>query len=41
VDFNVRTEKGNGLRMAIKKSKSDLGRVWIRRNQKCFIHISI
>ena len=23
VDFNVRTEKGNGLRMAIKKSKSD------------------
>ena len=27
VDFNVRTEKGNGLRMAIKKSKSDYGRV--------------
>jgi serine/threonine-protein kinase RsbW len=23
VDFNVRTEKGHGLRMAIKKSKSD------------------
>ena len=23
VDFNVRTDKGNGLRMAIKKSKSD------------------
>jgi len=27
VDFNIRTEKGNGLRMAIKKSKSDRGRV--------------
>jgi serine/threonine-protein kinase RsbW len=27
VDFNIRTEKGNGLRMAIKKSKSDPGRV--------------
>ena len=27
VDFNIRTEKGNGLRMAIKKSKSDQGRV--------------
>jgi len=27
VDFNVRTEKGHGLRMAIKKSKSDQGRV--------------
>jgi anti-sigma regulatory factor (Ser/Thr protein kinase) len=27
VDFNVRTEKGHGLRMAIKKSKSNLGRV--------------
>jgi len=26
VDFNVRTEKGNGLRMAIKKPKSDQGR---------------
>jgi anti-sigma regulatory factor (Ser/Thr protein kinase) len=23
VDFNVRTEKGHGLRMTIKKSKSD------------------
>jgi len=27
VDFNIRTEKGNGLRMAIKKSKSDRGGV--------------
>ena len=27
VDFNIRTEKGNGLRMAIKKSKSDQGSV--------------
>jgi serine/threonine-protein kinase RsbW len=27
VDFNIRTEKGNGLRMAIKKSKSDPGNV--------------
>jgi len=27
VDFNIRTEKGNGLRMAIKKSKSDRGKV--------------
>jgi serine/threonine-protein kinase RsbW len=27
VDFNIKTEKGNGLRMAIKKSKSDRGRV--------------
>ena len=27
VDFNIRTEKGNGLRMAIKKSKSDRERV--------------
>lgn len=27
VDFNIRTEKGNGLRMAIKKSKSDRGEV--------------
>ena len=27
VDFNVRTEKGSGLRMAIKKSKSDPGSV--------------
>jgi serine/threonine-protein kinase RsbW len=27
VDFNIRTEKGSGLRMAIKKSKSDPGRV--------------
>ena len=26
VDFNVRTEKGHGLRMTIKKSKSNLGR---------------
>ncbi len=25
VDFNVRTEKGHGLRMVIKKSKSDQG----------------
>jgi serine/threonine-protein kinase RsbW len=27
VDFNIRTEKGNGLRMAIKKSEPDQGRV--------------
>ena len=27
VDFNVRTEKGHGLRMTIKKSKSNLGRI--------------
>ena len=27
VDFNIRTEKGNGLRMAIIKSKSDRGEV--------------
>jgi len=27
VDFNIRTEKGRGLRMAIKKIKSDPGRV--------------
>jgi anti-sigma regulatory factor (Ser/Thr protein kinase) len=27
VDFNIRTEKGNGLRMAIKKTKSDQGKV--------------
>jgi serine/threonine-protein kinase RsbW len=27
VDFNIKTEKGNGLRMAIKNSKSDQGRV--------------
>ena len=27
VDFNIRTEKGSGLRMAIKKSKSDPGSV--------------
>jgi serine/threonine-protein kinase RsbW len=27
VDFNIRTEKGSGLRMAIKKSESDPGRV--------------
>ena len=26
VDFNIRTEKGNGLRMAIKKSEPDQGR---------------
>ena len=32
VDFNVRTEKGHGLRMTIKKSKSNLGRAWRRRN---------
>ena len=27
VDFNIRTEKGNGLRMAIKQSKPDQGSV--------------
>jgi serine/threonine-protein kinase RsbW len=27
VDFNIKTEKGNGLRMAIKKSKSNQGSV--------------
>jgi serine/threonine-protein kinase RsbW len=27
VDFNIRTEKGNGLRMAIKKSESNQGSI--------------
>ena len=27
VDFNIKTERGNGVRMAIKKSKSDQGGV--------------